>query len=156
VSGTLKLPPRVKVLEALSALADGRVRALGEGRCEVVSSDGSRIYTVVVKERYVYSNDNGTVHRGYIGYPIIACLMAEGRLPVDRELAEKLKGIPWRELNERLKKYDSVIRYVYASRKIDARRAEEYTSLVLRRLRSWGAVYHPALLLRNSEGRGEP
>jgi len=46
---SLRLPPRIKVLEALGAVVDGRVRPVGEGRCEVVSSEGDRVYDVVVE-----------------------------------------------------------------------------------------------------------
>ncbi|MCU7786829.1 hypothetical protein ODS41_02650 [Pyrobaculum sp. 3827-6] len=127
----LRLPPRIKVLEALGALADGRVRVLAPGRCEVVSSEGDKTYTVYVAGGYAYSNDNGTVHRGYVGYPILACLMAEGALPVDRELAERLRGIPWKRLNEQFKKYEEVMRFIYAERGIDRARAESYIASVL-------------------------
>jgi len=134
----LRLPPRVKVLEALGALADGRVKRVGEGMCEIASSEGDRVYHVAVRGVYVSSDDNGTVYRGYVGYPIIACLMAEGKLPVDWELAERLKGVPWRKLNEMYKKYDEVIKHVYAERRIDRSRAERYISTVLEQLAKMG------------------
>ena len=128
----LRLPPRIKVLEALGAIADGRVSVVGEGRCEVMSSEGDKTYTVVVGGGYAYSDDNGTIHRGYVGYPIIACLMAEGKLPVDKELAEKLRGIPWKRLNERYKRYEEVLRHIYTERGIERGRAEAYIAEVLR------------------------
>jgi hypothetical protein len=131
---SLRLPPRIKVLEALGAVVDGRVRLVGEGRCEVVSSEGDRVYNVVVEGGYVYSNDNGTLYRGYIGYPILACLMAEGKLPIDAELGEKLKGVPWRRLNEQYKRYEEVLKRIYAERGIERERAEAYIDAVLRRL----------------------
>jgi hypothetical protein len=131
---SLRLPPRIKVLEALGAVVDGRVRLVGEGRCEVVSSEGDRVYNVVVEGGYVYSNDNGTLYRGYIGYPILACLMAEGKLPIDAELGEKLRGVPWRRLNEQYKRYEEVLKRVYAERGIERERAEAYIDAVLRRL----------------------
>jgi len=122
------------VLEALGAVVDGRVRLVGEGRCEVVSSEGDRVYNVVVKGGFVYSNDNGTLYRGYVGYPILACLMAEGKLPTDAELGEKLRGVPWRRLNEQYKRYEEVLRRLYAERGIERERAEAYIDAVLRRL----------------------
>lgn len=127
----LRLPPRIKVLEALGALADGRVRVLAPGRCDVVSSGGDKTYTVYVADGYACSDDNGTVHRGYVGYPILACLMAEGALPVDGELAEKLRGIPWKRLNERFKKYEEVMRRIYVERGIGRARADGYIARVL-------------------------
>lgn len=128
----LRLPPKIKVLEALGAVADGRVKVLGGGRCEVVSSEGDKTYTVLIEGEYAYSNDNGTIYRGYIGYPILACLMAGGKLPADKELAERLRGIPWKRLNEKFKKYEDVLQYIYAERGIDRERAEGYISMVLK------------------------
>ncbi len=104
------MPPRIKVLEALSAIADGRVRREGD-HYVIVSSDGSRSYTVYVDEGkgLVYSNDNGTVYRGYVGYPIMAVLMMLGLLSFNKELSEGLRGVPWRELNEKYKSYSMVM-----------------------------------------------
>ncbi|MGC8570396.1 hypothetical protein [Caldivirga sp.] len=106
----LRMPPRIKVLEALSAIADGRVRREGD-HYVIVSSDGSRSYTVYVDEGkgLVYSNDNGTVYRGYVGYPIMAVLMMLGLLSFNKELSEGLRGVPWRELNEKYKSYSMVM-----------------------------------------------
>ena len=42
-------------------------------------------------------NDSASYWQGYAGYPVLAVMMKEGRLPYDRELAEKLSastGIP--------------------------------------------------------------
>lgn len=136
----MRLPPRIKVLEALGSLVDGRVRLLAPGRCEVVSSEGDRTYRVEIEGNRAYSDDNGTLYRGYIGYPIMACLMAQGRLPVDRELGERLKGIPWRRLNEMYGKYEAVMRHIYAERGINREKAERYIDAVLKELSKMGLV----------------
>jgi len=106
----LRPPPRIKVLEALSSIADGRIERVGEKRWRVVSSDGSRIYDVCVnlEKNVAHSDDNGTVYRGYIGYPIIAALMLLGVVPYNDRVAEAVKGIPWRKLNEEYKNYKAV------------------------------------------------
>ena len=110
----LSLPPRIKVLEALGSIADGRVRKIGENIARVTSSTGDRKYLVYVdpEKRVAYSDDNGTKYRGYIGYPIIAMLMIEGALPYDERIAKALAGIPWKKLNERFKRYAIVERIV--------------------------------------------
>ncbi len=110
----LRLPPRIKVLEALGAIADGRVRLKGN-RAEVVSSSGDRTYEVCVdlERGTAHSTDNGTKFRNYVGYPIIAVLMLKGVLPFNERLAEALKGIPWRELNERYKSYSKVMELIF-------------------------------------------
>lgn len=103
----LAQPPRIKILEALGSIADGRVKLIDADRANVESSTGERAYTVYVnvEKGIAFSDDNGTRFKGYIGYPIIAVLMLKGVLPFDERLAKALTGIPWKELNERYKRY---------------------------------------------------
>ena len=94
------MPPRIKVLEALGSIADGRVH-VKDHEATVISSTGERKYTVIYDEQRnaAYSDDNGTKFRGYVGYPIIALLMKLGKLPYDERLAQALKGIPWKKFS---------------------------------------------------------
>jgi len=120
-------------LEALGALADGRVEVRGVGEALVRSSEGDRVYRVFVDvERGVaYSDDNGTVYRNYVGYPIVALLITMDKLPYDGALAEGLKGVRWREINERYKDYKRVeeeIKKMLEKRGIPASRVDEYIS----------------------------
>lgn len=117
----LRRPPRIKVLEASGAIGDGRVHILDESEggafARVRSSDASREYVVVVRKSgstafRVYSDDNGTKYRGYVGYPIIAVMMLLGFLPRDNYVEKALSGIPWKELNEKFKKYELVERFI--------------------------------------------
>jgi len=133
----LRLPPRIKVLEALGAIADGRIKIIDGYRAQVVSSEGDRVYDVYVdlSKGQVYSNDNGTKYRGYVGYPIIALLMIKGVIPFYRDVAEALKGIPWRELNEKYKKYaivESIVKDIARKRGI----SPSYIDLVISRVMS--------------------
>ena len=110
-----KMPPVAKVYEALSALADGRVRITAPGRAEVVSSAGDKTYSVTWSEngRQVSSNDNASTWQGYTGYPIIAVLLATGRISCDPAVARPLAGVPWHDLNERFKRdYDAAVESV--------------------------------------------
>jgi hypothetical protein len=110
-----KMPPVAKVYEALSALADDRVRLLSPGRAEVVSSSGDRTYAVEWSGdgRLITANDNASYWQGYTGYPIIAVLLATGRIPCDPAVAGLLAGVPWHELNERFKRdYDAAVESV--------------------------------------------
>ncbi len=128
-STRLSLPPRIKVLEALGALADGRVRKESENFFSVVSSDGSRTYRVYVervgqREFRACSTDNGTVFRRYVGYPIISVMMLLGYLRRDLEVEKALSSIPWRRLNETLKKYalvENEVMKVVSSRGVNPR-----------------------------------
>ncbi|MEB2836502.1 MAG: hypothetical protein GSR80_001669 [Desulfurococcales archaeon] len=153
----LRRPPRIKVLEAAGALGDGRVILTssqpGLVVARVVSSDASREYQVVVSRRgpsvlHVYSNDNGTVYRGYVGYPIIAVMMVAGILPRDSGVEDSLKGIPWRELNEKFKKYSLVEEYIRKSLGDgDAwRRIEDFREKVLRELARLTLYYDKGLI----------
>jgi hypothetical protein len=98
-----KLPPLQKVYEAWSALADGRVK-MGEQEATVTSSNGSKRYAVTWDGDTYASNDSASYWQGYAGYPILAVMMGQGRLPYDEKLAEKLSGIDWNALNKRHKR----------------------------------------------------
>lgn len=118
-----KLPPLEKVYEAWSALADGRVTICSdERRATVVSSNGQKEYTVAwdANGRVYSSNDNATYWQGYAGYPVLAVLMEQGRLPLDRAAAEGFAGVNWTELNERFKRnYTATVAHVVNERGLD-------------------------------------
>lgn len=98
-----KLPPLQKVYEAWSALADGRVK-MGEREATVTSSNGSKRYAVTWDGDTYASNDSASHWQGYAGYPVLAVMMGQGRLPYDEKLAEKLSGIDWNSLNKKHKR----------------------------------------------------
>ena len=95
-----KMPPIEKAYEAYSAIADGRVE-MHDGYALVASSDGVKTYEVAWEGDVYSSNDNATYWQGYAGYPVLAVLILQGRLPkpTDACLAD-LAGIPWNALNE--------------------------------------------------------
>ena len=90
--GGWKVPPKAKIYEALTAVADGRVKVKGAETAEVLSSDGTKTYIVKWSAdlREMTSNDNSSYWQRYIGYPIIAVLMALGRLDFDETVAQAL------------------------------------------------------------------
>ncbi len=96
-----KIPPLIKVYEALGAIADGRVHLLDDARAEVGSSEGSKTYTVEINGKEVGANDNASFWQGYLGYPAIAVLIVRGLLNADPKSIEALGGIAWKELNRR-------------------------------------------------------
>lgn len=129
----LRLPPRIKILEALGAIADNRVKIVSDREAIVVSSEGDRSYKVYIdlEERAAYSDDNGTKFRGYVGYPIVAVLMIKGVLPFDAKIAEALKGIKWRQLNEKYKSYaivEDLLLKELKTRSIDPEYVKKYIS----------------------------
>ncbi|AWR96516.1 hypothetical protein DFR86_02430 [Acidianus sulfidivorans JP7] len=133
----LKIPPRIKVLEALGAIADGRVKKVDD-HYEVISSEGDRKYTVKINDNNVYSDDNGTKFRNYIGYPIISVLMIEGKLPYDKRISEALKGIDWKKLNETYKNYfkvETIVKSICKEKGIDEEDINKFIEIVLNELR---------------------
>ena len=113
--GGWKIPPKAKIYEALTAMADGRVKLKGDETAEVLSSDGAKTYIVEWSPDFqqITSNDNASYWQGYIGYPIIAVLMTLGRLDFDGRLAQALSGIAWKETNRRFRNdYDKAVESV--------------------------------------------
>jgi exodeoxyribonuclease-3 len=95
-----KMPPVEKTYEAYSALADGRVE-MHEGYAFVDSSEGAKTYEVAWKGDTYSSTDNATYWQGYAGYPVIAVLVLQGRLPgLDEECLAEMADIPWKRLND--------------------------------------------------------
>ena len=131
------MPPRIKALEAISSIAAGRVKKIGPGMYKVVSSKGEKTYTVIIKGNTVFSNDNGTIHRGYVGYPIIAALMLEGVLPKNDAIGKAIKDVPWADWNESLKSYKKVEEKVKEEAKkngVEPKDIDEYVEMVMQAL----------------------
>lgn len=133
------MPPRIKVLEAVGAVAGGRVKMISDTEAEVQASEGERVYKVFsdLKSGIVSSDDNGTTFRNYVGYPILAFMMIKGELPYDPEIGEPLKDIKWRSLNEKYKSYrivESIIKEKLRERGISEKRVDEFVRKVLEKL----------------------
>lgn len=110
-----KMPPRAKIYEALSVLADQRVILLDENSAEVQSSSGRKSYCVewIPDLQAITANDNASYWQGYMGYPIVAVLMLQGKIRYSSTVAGHLAGISWKELNQKYKRnYDQVIKKV--------------------------------------------
>lgn len=139
----LSTPPRVKVLEALGAVAGNRVKKIDENNCAVDASEGQRTYKVFVdlEKGLADSDDNGTNFRGYVGYPIIAFLMTKGVVSYDPIIAQPLANIKWRTLNERYKSYrkvEAVIKELLAKNDIQSSKVDEFVEKVLKEIESLG------------------
>lgn len=110
----IKLPPREKIYEAYSAIADKRI-IIGDREAKVTSSNKEKEYTVAWQGKTYSSNDNASYWQGYAGYPMIAVLMLQGKLSLNMEVTEYFKGINWTELNSKYKrKYDKAAAEVFS------------------------------------------
>jgi len=113
----IKLPPIEKIPEAYSAIADNRI-VMSDTSASVDSSDNAKRYTVTWEDNIYTSNDNASIWQGYAGYPMIAVLMLQGKLPLDRVIASYFKGINWKALNTKHKnKYDKAVAEILDSLK---------------------------------------
>lgn len=134
-----KLPPKEKILEAYTAIGDHHVEITGD-EANVISSDGAKKYTVKWKGDSYQSNDNATYWQGYPGYPIIAVLILQKRLPFDASLAHELAGVNWNEINQKFKRdYSAATKAVLNEKGLDVEKTlqkvdswyEELTNLPL-------------------------
>ena len=134
----MKMPPIEKVFEAYSAIADGRIEIdPNENKATVTSSDRSKTYTIIWEDHHYASDDNATYWAGYPGYPEIAVLMKQGVLPYDGNLAEQLKSVNWKELNQKYRrKYEKAAKAVMEEKGIDASAAYASAEQVLNILQS--------------------
>src|ERR1700676_881614 len=107
-----KMPPPIKIYEALGAIGDGRVRLEDEHRALVTSSEGDKTYEVEISDdgREISSNDNSSYWQGYLGYPDIAVLLMRVLYRPPANVIDALAGIPWKEINRRFKNdYDKTL-----------------------------------------------
>ena len=115
-----KYPPVEKIYEAWSAVADGRV-SMGVNRATVTSSDRAKEYVVSWDGQAYASTDNATVWQGYAGYPVIAVLMLQGKLPFDENIAGLFREINWTKANAEAKRdYAKAVDSVFARLGADA------------------------------------
>lgn len=110
-----KLPPKIKIYEALGTIGDGRIEVSGNS-VKVYSSSGEKFYDVEFdpKQNAIMANDNGSYWQGYLGYPAIAYLMKTGIIKFNPIYAEALKGIAWKDINTKFKNdFEKTEKYVH-------------------------------------------
>lgn len=99
----IKLPPIEKIPEAYSAIYDNRVEMFDD-HAIVKSSNGEKEYLIKWKDNIIYSNDNSTYWQGYPGYPVIAVLLMQGKLTLNREVLPYFANVDWNALNKETKR----------------------------------------------------
>ncbi|MEA2715159.1 MAG: hypothetical protein QOG91_187 [Candidatus Parcubacteria bacterium] len=68
------------------------------------------------------ANDNGSYWKGYLGYPSIAFLMKEGIISYDKTLADLLKGMAWKDINQKFADdFEKTLNYILSSKSDDER-----------------------------------
>lgn len=112
------MPPKIKIIEALSAVADDRIKndALlpNEWKC-LSSSTPWKIYTIFYDEKNnaISSNDSWTIIQHYLWYPAIAFLLKIWKIDFDKKILEVLKNIDWSKLKSQTNKnYEDSFRLI--------------------------------------------
>ncbi len=104
-----------KIYEALGAIADKRIELVGTHEAKMSSSSGNKAYTVTWTDDFtqMMSNDNSAFYTGQLSYPMIAVLLLKGQIKYDPEVAEMLKGVKWKDINQKFKNnFDKTVAYV--------------------------------------------
>ncbi len=112
-----KQPPVIKIYEALGAVADERIEISGNTG-KVYSSSGNKFYEVSYDKEAdaIMANDNGSYWQGYLGYPSIAFLFKIGVLEYRKEFGELLKGIAWKDINQKFKNnFDKTLEFILST-----------------------------------------
>ena len=131
-----KMPPIAKIYEAYSCIADERV-LVEENEAIVTSSDGKKQYKVTWKDNTYVSNDNASFWQGYPGYPVIAVLMLQHKLPFHKETAILFKNINWHALNEKYKRnYDKAVEEVLSQLNTDTKAIKKETKEIYETLKT--------------------
>lgn len=124
-----KMPPPEKIFEAWSALSSGRVSIRGDkerGEAEVKSSNGQKTYHLRWADNIFQSDDSATYWQGYPGYPVIAVLMALGRLPFCGECAALFKDVDWNRANAKASRdYSQALAKIMKNLGLDAKMEEK-------------------------------
>lgn len=135
-----RMPPRIKVLEALGSIGDARVNLFEDKRqAKITSSVGDKQYTIYYDEsrNAIDSDDNGSVFKGYLGYPSIAVWMLIGKLSYEPHFADALKGIEWKKLNDKYKSYakvEELVKEQVAERGISPDELDDFVEKILKEI----------------------
>lgn len=95
----IKLPPIEKIPEAYTAIEDSRI-TIYDDYATVKSSNLEKEYLIKWQDNTYYSNDNSTYWQNYPGYPIIAVLMLQGKISLNKDISSYFKDINWNQLNK--------------------------------------------------------
>ncbi len=69
------------------------------------------------------SNDNGSYWKGYLGYPAVAYLVKIGKLSYDENLGNKLKDVPWKDINQKFKNdFEAAVDFILSSKTEEERK----------------------------------
>jgi hypothetical protein len=113
-----KLPPKIKIYEALGSISDNRVEIdwlfQNEGKC--YSSSRNKYYIIKYNPDHnsIITNDNGSYRQWYLWYPAIAFLMKQWIIQYKKDFSDALKWIARKDINQSFKNdFDKTTDYIH-------------------------------------------
>lgn len=103
-----------KVYEALSAIADDRIKIDGN-QAKCYSTSGNKFYDITYDPatNSIMSNDNSAYYTDTLSYPMIAFLMLVGQIKYNINLLKPLTDIKWKDINQLFKNdYDQSLNFI--------------------------------------------
>lgn len=128
-----KQPHVSKIYEALTAMADSRIELDGDNKAKCYPSSKGKYYEVEfdLETNSIMSNDNTAFYTDSVSYPMIAYLMMTNRIVYDKSLLIILKGIYWKDINQKFKNnYDQAIQNVLDNLKAKGVDADNLQSMI--------------------------
>ncbi len=136
-----KLPPKIKIYEALGCIGDNRIH-VKDDEAGVLSSSRGKEYTVKYdsQKKAIMSNDNGSYWGGYLGYPSISFLMVKGIIKYNPHFADSLRDVPWKDINVKFRnnfeKTEAFVLEILQDRGYEPKRVGEEVALIVEQLKS--------------------
>ena len=138
-----KVPPIIKVYEALGAVVDDRLE-IADNKAKCYSSSGNKYYDVTYspEESAIMVNDNGSYWKGYLGYPAIAFLLKIGVFEYRPVLAAHFKSIPWKDINQKFDDdFEKTMEYIFADIDLGTQKEiEDYAEKLLQDVEALGLL----------------
>lgn len=135
----MKMPPKEKIYEAFSTIADNRIE-LNNQEAIVKSSNNQKEYKISWNDSQISSNDNATFWHSFPGYPIIAVWLKNKTIHYDESVVTYFKNINWHELNKKnkndYKKGVNDILNKLVEKNIDTEYIEEQVDLIYEQINS--------------------
>lgn len=131
-----KLPPKIKIIEALSAVADKRIiiedLLSNEWKCYSASSPW-KSYKILYneKENSISSNDSWSINQQFLWYPAIAFLLKIWKIKYKESILEMTKNINRMDIKEKVfKDFESSYRLILWNLLIQWYDVDDYVSQV--------------------------
>jgi len=134
-------PKIIKVYEALGTIADERLE-INKNAGKSYSSSKNKFYTITYDPTFnaIMCNDNSSYFRDTLGYPAIAFLMKKGILEYNEEYGNALKGIKWKDTNQKNKndfdKTKDQIDQMLKEKEIDLEEFHTYCEKIIEKIKS--------------------